>query len=165
VNGTAQRTPTVAGISCGRGHFNDPRARFCNVCGLSMAQSSVIVVEAPRPPLGVLVLAGGDVVRLDRDIIVGRTVTSDPRVLSGSAMGLTFDDRTGHLSRLHAEVRLVGWEVHLVDHASTNGTYVFDDARRTWHRLAPKHPMLLRPGATIAFGRHTAVFQTPLRPQ
>lgn len=160
----APTPPTVPGVRCGHGHVNDPRARFCAFCGLSMAQASVIAVEAVRPVLGVLVLAGGDVVRLDRDVVVGRTATTDPRVLRGRATALTFDDRTGHLSRLHAEVKLVGWDVHLVDHASTNGTYVFDEARRTWHRLAPKHPMVLRPGTSVAFGRHTAVYQTSLRP-
>ena len=162
MNATEPRI-TVPGVYCARGHFNDPRARFCNHCGLSMAQSSVILVDGPRPPLGVLVVPGGTMVRLDRDVLVGRIVTSDARVRAGTASALTFDDRTGHLSRLHAEIRLAGWDVHLVDRASTNGTYVFDERRGAWHRLAPNHPVQLLPGTTVAFGRHTAVYETGLR--
>ena len=155
---------TVPGVCCARGHFNDPRARFCSHCGLSMAQSSVLVVDGPRPSLGVLVVPGGMTVALDRDVLVGRTVAGDPRVRAGTAVALTFDDRTGHLSRLHAEIRLAGWDVHLVDRASTNGTYVFDERRAAWHRLAPNHAMVLERGTMVAFGRHTAVYETGLRP-
>jgi pSer/pThr/pTyr-binding forkhead associated (FHA) protein len=155
----------VAGVACSRGHHNDPRARFCASCGVSMAQSSVLVVDGLRPSLGVLVFADGTSVTLDRAVVVGREAERDPRVVSGAARALTLDDHSGHLSRLHAEVRLVGWDVHLVDQGSTNGTYVYDERRRAWHRLAPKHPHAVAPGASIAFGRHAAVFQSPLRPR
>lgn len=157
-------TATVAGLHCSRHHFNDPRARFCAACGVSMAQASLLLVEGPRPSLGVLVFTDGASVPLDRTVLVGREAPNDPRVRRGAAVGLTLGDRAGHLSRLHAEVRLDGWDVHLVDHASTNGTFVYDVARRTWHRLAPNHPYVLTPGASLAFGRYTAMFASSLRP-
>ncbi len=160
----AVRTATTTGLFCSRQHFNDPRARFCAYCGVSMAQASLLLVEGPRPSLGVLVFTDGTAVPLDRTVLVGRDTPNDARVRRGEAVGLTLGDRAGHLSRLHAEVRLEGWEVQLVDHASTNGTFVYDERHRTWHRLAPNHPYLLTPGASLAFGRYTAMFASPLRP-
>ena len=155
----------VPGVACSRHHHNDPRARFCATCGVSMAQSSVLLVDGPRPPLGVLVFGDGTSVSLDRPVVVGRDATTDPRVRSGSAIALTLDDRAGHLSRLHADVLLVDWDVHLVDRASTNGTFVYDESRRSWHRLAPRRAHVLAAGSSLAFGRYAAVFQSPLRPR
>lgn len=160
----AARTTTASGLYCSRHHFNDPRARFCAVCGVSMAQASIVLVQGPRPSLGVLVFTDGTSVPLERTVLVGRDTPGDERVRRGEATALTLGDRSGHLSRLHAEVRLDGWDVHLVDHASTNGTFVWDDRRATWHRLAPHHPYVLTPGASLAFGRYTAMFASPLRP-
>jgi pSer/pThr/pTyr-binding forkhead associated (FHA) protein len=156
--------PTVPGLGCSRGHLNDPRARFCVVCGVSMAQASLLLVDGPRPSLGVLTFTDATSVPLDRDVVVGRDASRDARVRRGEATGLTLGDRHGHLSRQHAEVRLVGWDVQLVDLASTNGTFVYDVGRRTWHRLAPNHPYVLTPGSSVAFGRYAAMFSSPLRP-
>ena len=157
--------PQVPGMACSRGHHNDPRARFCATCGVSMAQSSVLVVSGPRPSLGVLVFGDGTPVPLDRPVVVGRNATAEARVRRGEVHGLTLGDRDGHLSRIHAEVLLDGWDVLLVDRASTNGTFVYDEGQRTWRRLPPQRPVPLAPGTSIAFGRHAAVFQSPLRPR
>ena len=49
----------VEGVYCKNGHFNDPDARYCAVCGISMGQLTKIRQKGTRPPLGVLIL--GDV--------------------------------------------------------------------------------------------------------
>jgi hypothetical protein len=167
----AHRSPTshgpalVPGVRCSRQHLNDPRARFCAFCGVSMAQSSIIVVDGHRPSLGVLVFGDGVSVALDRPVLVGRDAPTDARVRRGEMAALTLGDTAGHLSRLHAEVQLVGWDVHLVDRGSTNGTFVYDEGRRSWHRLPPNRAHVLTPGTSLAFGRYAAVFQSPLRPR
>ena len=76
--------PLVPGVRCSRHHHNDPRARFCATCGVSMAQSSILVVDGPRPSLGVLVFGDGVSVPLDRPVVVGRNAETDPRVRSGA---------------------------------------------------------------------------------
>ena len=68
------------------------------------------------------------------------------------------------ISRVHAEVRAVEWDVQLVDRGSTNGTFVWVPARQQWDRLAPDQPRTLEPGAQVAFGRLTATFESSLRP-
>ena len=44
----------VEGIVCSRGHFTDPGAVYCTVCGISMVQRTHDYVSGPRPPLGVM---------------------------------------------------------------------------------------------------------------
>ena len=67
------------------------------------------------------------------------------------------------LSRVHASIRLDGWDVHLVDEGSTNGTFVWDEPRRQWIRLAAQQPYVLRPGDQLALGELTATFETSLQ--
>ena len=42
----------VEGVYCKNGHFNDPEARYCSVCGISMGQLTKIRQKGNRPPLG-----------------------------------------------------------------------------------------------------------------
>jgi pSer/pThr/pTyr-binding forkhead associated (FHA) protein len=154
---------TVTGVHCSRHHLNDPRARFCARCGVSMNQASLIAVTGTRPSLGVLVFASGRRVELDSDLVVGRDAVLDPRVARGEAKALALDDRSLRASRAHAEIRLTGWDVHVIDRASTNGTFVRDSASPRWTRLAPGRAQPLAPGMGVAFGPVTATFESPLR--
>jgi hypothetical protein len=150
----------VEGVTCSRGHFNDPRARYCHVCGIAMLQSSVIITRGARPPLGVLVFAGGSTAALDRSLVVGREPQSHPDVAGGRANPLPILDPGQSVSRIHAEVRLEGWDVVLVDRGSTNGTFVWVALTQQWQRLAPEQPIRLDPGTTLAFGKVTCVFES-----
>ena len=51
--------PRVLGVLCTNDHFNDPNVRYCSVCGISMAQQTLVQQEGPRPPLGVLLMDDG----------------------------------------------------------------------------------------------------------
>ena len=103
------------GVYCKNGHFDDPAARYCAICGISMAQQTLIPRRGPRPPLGVLVLDDGSIYTLDTDYIIGRDPSRDPDVIAGTARPLRIDDPEGLLSRVHARIHLEGWSVELVD--------------------------------------------------
>ena len=153
----------VQGLQCARGHFNDPRARYCGVCGIAMHQASFVLVEDVRPPLGVLVFGDGAYHTLAKTMVVGRDPSEDPAATSGDAVPLALNDPTNTLSRIHAEVRLVGWDVEVVDRHSTNGTFVWAPGQTEWERLVPGQPRNLQPGAHVSFGRLTATFESSQR--
>ena len=158
---TAPRTMTgavtVQGILCSRGHFNNPDAQFCMLCGISMVHVTHNLVPGPRPTLGFVVFDDGSTFGLDRGYLIGREPgpTADSHVAP-----LTIRDNNETLSRRHAELRLVDWSVHLVDLESTNGSYVWDLSAERWNQIPPNHPVPLTAGDTVALGRRTFVFES-----
>ena len=153
----------VEGVRCARDHFNDPRARYCAVCGIAMFQASVVLSRGPRPPLGVLVLDSGESFPLLRDRIIGREPDVHPDVVAGTADPLQPARFGPRLSRLHARIRLDGWNVVVVDEGSTNGTFVWDETGRRWAPLPAGTSRILRPGDHLAFGDLTATFETSIQ--
>jgi hypothetical protein len=153
----------VKGLVCARGHFNDPRTRFCATCGIAMHQTSFILTEDVRPPLGVLVMSDGAYHTLITSLVFGRDPDDDPEVREGRAQGVTLIDPGNTISRVHAEIRAVEWDVHIVDHGSTNGTFLWSADRQQWDRLTPNQPMPLQPGQHVAFGRLTATYESSNR--
>jgi len=153
----------VKGLVCARGHFNDPRTRFCAVCGIAMHQTSFILTEDTRPPLGVLVMSDGTYHTLITSLVFGRDPDDDPEVREGRAQGVTLIDPGNTISRVHAEIRGVDWDVHIVDHGSTNGTFLWSNDRQQWDRLAPEQSVPLTPGSHVSFGRLTATFESSAR--
>jgi hypothetical protein len=151
---------TVTGVSCGRGHFNDPAARFCRVCGLGMHQTSRVETKGHRPPLGVLVWDHGGSDQIETDLVIGREPQNDPRVVSGEAEGLVPAGEVASLSRIHAEIRLDGWEANLIDRESSNGTFVWEPAQNRWRRLSSGEPVVLEAGMRLGFAERVAVFET-----
>lgn len=147
----------VEGILCQRGHFNNPNAANCMVCGLSMLHLTHNLVLGPRPTLGFIVFDDGSTFGLDRSYVIGR----EPVPENGTpAELLVLNENNETLSRTHAELRLEGWEVHLLDRGSTNGTYVWDHGFERWNQLAAGEPMGLNSGDTVALGRRTFVFES-----
>ena len=153
----------VKGLVCARGHFNDPRTRFCATCGIAMHQTSFILSEDVRPPLGVLVMSDGAYHTLVTSLVFGRDPDDDPEVREGRAQGVTLIDPGNTISRVHAEIRAVDWDVHIVDHGSTNGTFIWSPERQQWDRLTPDQPVPLQPGSLVAFGRLTATYESSNR--
>ena len=151
------------GADCKNGHFNDPRTRFCATCGIAMHQTSFILTEDVRPPLGVLVMSDGAYHTLVTSLVFGRDPDDDPEVREGRAQGVTLVDPGNTISRVHAEIRAVDWDVHIVDHGSTNGTFLWSNERQQWDRLVPNQPVLLPPGSHVSFGRLTATFESSAR--
>ncbi|HEV2258968.1 MAG TPA: FHA domain-containing protein [Streptosporangiaceae bacterium] len=142
----------VEGVYCKNGHFNDPEARYCAVCGISMGQLTKIRQKGNRPPLGVLILGDGSVCQLDADYVIGREPTLDSAVAEGRARPLRLMGASGVVSRIHARVELDGWQVFLTDLNSANGTQVLMPGERNPVNLQPGVRTPLQAGAQIRLG-------------
>ena len=153
--------PKVKGFLCSRGHLNDPRVLFCNLCGIRMAERTGVYIEGVRPPLGLLVFDNGATVTLDMDYLLGREPETEDRVTSGQLRPLLVVDQTGGVSRHHAEIRLEGWDVVLVDIGSANGTLVAPPGAPSWSSLVPHQPVRLAPGMAVRMGSRQFAFESP----
>jgi hypothetical protein len=155
--------PMVLGVLCKNDHFNDPDLRYCQVCGISMAQQTLIKHEGPRPPLGVLLFDDGMTFRLDIDYLVGREPGQDPAVTAGVARPLRLADAQNQISRVHLRVALVGWQVQLVDQ-SANGTYLRAPGQDTPARVNRGQAVPLKPGAQIYLGQRWFRYESHRNP-
>ena len=144
--------PLVMGIYCKNGHFDDPEARYCAVCGIGMAQLTKIPQEGRRPPLGVLILDDGSVCQLDTDYVVGREPTLDKSVAEGRARPLRLGGAPDLVSRIHARMELDGWQVFVSDLNSANGTFLVLPGETTGTKLAPGVRTPLVAGSQIRLG-------------
>ncbi|APE33306.1 hypothetical protein BOX37_04225 [Nocardia mangyaensis] len=155
-------TVKVMGFKCARAHPSDPRAAFCTVCGMPVDQTQALA-EVVRPPLGMLVLDDGMTYLLAADAVIGR----DPEHSEAAQRGLVplrVDDTSGGMSRAHAEVHLVNWDVQLVDRGSTNGTRSRLPGYRDWIRLTPNQPMVLVPGTEVMIGNRVLRYEPAAPP-
>jgi hypothetical protein len=119
--------------------------------------------EAPSAPsgksIGVIVFEDGTSYALDKDYIIGREPENDAAVVAGRAGPLVVDDAERSISRVHAELRLFGSELQIVDRGSTNGTYVWSDTNADWVRLVPNQVASVKPGGWVAVGSRSFVFE------
>jgi hypothetical protein len=74
--------------------------------------------------LGVLRLSTGEVVTLDRGVILGRAPGAPTGFDRDEPHRIQLPSPDGSISRKHVEVLLNGWLVTVVDLQSTNGTTV-----------------------------------------
>ncbi|MGK8520528.1 FHA domain-containing protein [Nocardia asteroides] len=155
-------TVKVMGFKCARAHPSDPRAAFCTVCGMPVDQTQALI-EVVRPPLGMLILDDGMTYMLAADAVIGRDPERSPGAESG-LVPLRVEDASGGMSRAHAEIRLVNWDVTVVDLGSTNGTRTRLPGYRDWMRLAPHQSMVLVPGTEIMLGNRVLRFELAAPP-
>jgi hypothetical protein len=144
--------PLVWGGDCKNDHFNDPRAPYCGVCGIGMAQRTLIPRQRPRPPLGVLLIDDGMALRLDADYLLGRDPEHAKEVMSGEARPTRLTDVEGSVSRRHVRISLEQWDVRLVDLGSVNGTYVMPPGEETFAQIPPHEPVTIVPGTKVRVG-------------
>ncbi|MDA8320872.1 MAG: FHA domain-containing protein, partial [Actinomycetota bacterium] len=142
----ADDEPAVEGVYCENGHFNDPEAAFCAVCGVPIDEPGL---DGGRASLGVLVLDDGSEVDLDTDYVIGREPTLDDSVAAGQAQPLRLVDETGIVSRVHVRVHLDDWRVLVTDLDSANGTRVRFPGQKLEQPLLPHVPMVLVPGCVL----------------
>jgi hypothetical protein len=142
----------VEGVYCANGHFNDPEAHYCAVCGLGMSEASNARQKGVRPPLGVLILGDGSVCQLDADYVIGREPTLDSAVAAGRARPLRLEGASGVVSRTHARVELDGWQVFISDLNSANGTQILLPGERNPINLEPGVRTPLVAGTQIRLG-------------
>jgi len=144
--------PIVQGVYCKNGHFDDPEALFCAICGISMNQQTLVPRPGERPPLGVLLLDDGSVFQLDTDYVIGREPSLDDSVAEGKARPLRISDETGIVSRVHVRVHLEGWRVLVTDLGSANGTRVLLPGQPAGQPLVPQVPIVLATGSQVDLG-------------
>jgi hypothetical protein len=144
--------PLIQGVYCKNGHFDDPEALFCAICGISMNQQTLVPRPGERPPLGVLLLDDGSVFQLDTDYVVGREPSLDASVAEGKARPLRISDETGIVSRVHARVHLEGWRVLVTDLGSANGTRVLLPGQQADQPLVPQVSIVLATGSQVDLG-------------
>ncbi len=152
----------VRGTICSRGHFNDPRSRFCSSCGISMVHQTLNLVSGVRPPLGVLVFEDGTTYSLSANYVIGRQPDISSLIQSGDALPLLLTDTGRTISRVHAELRLQEWDVYFVNLSATNGSFLFDRQTSQWRALPTSEPIKLEPGSRLAMGGRVAVFESSL---
>ena len=126
--------PTVLAVSCPLGHLTPPVAPQCRVCHQRVAPQEPRRVD--RPSLGGLRLPTGEVVPLDRGVILGRK----PAPAEGSTdwphlVHLPSDH--SFVSRRHLQIELDGWDVVARDLDSRGGTTI---------TLPGREPVRMRPG-------------------
>jgi len=142
--------PTVPALICPAGHLNPPSEATCRRCGAALPLDPVLV---PRPVLGVLRLSLGDVITLDRGVVMGRNPRTDfagPNDPGGEERPhvVKLPSAEGDVSRTHLRVTLDGWHVLVTDLNSTNGTLVTLPGRDP-EQLRPGEPLLIRPGTVV----------------
>jgi hypothetical protein len=137
--------PTVHALLCPDSHVNPPGSPACRRCGAPLPPQDPVSV--PRPVLGVLRLSTGDVIPLDRGVIMGRSPRTDyhgeerPHVVK-------LPGGDGEISRTHLHVSLDGWHVLVTDLHSTNGTLVVLPGREA-EQLRPGEPVPIPPGTVV----------------
>jgi hypothetical protein len=137
--------PTVHAVLCPSSHPSPPSSSACRVCGVPLPEQDPVTV--PRPVLGVLRLSTGDVITLDRGVVMGRNPRTDfdgeerPHIVK-------LPSGDGDISRTHLQVSLDGWHVLVADLKSTNGTLVTLPGRDP-ERLRPGEPVPIQPGTVV----------------
>ena len=154
--------PTVVevwGIRCKKGHFNDPAARYCGICGIHMVQDKVARVRGPRPVLGFLVLDDGMSFKLDTDYVLGSDPHGHDAVRSGMARPLVVKAEGDVISPVHARIVLRDWDVLVSDCGSVYGTYVWSPGGTDWERLSPEQEIKLGAGSQVMVAQRGFMFQ------
>lgn len=144
----------VLGTSCPAGHHNHPDAERCSRCGAEFgADQTKVLINGPRPPLGVLVVDDGTTYSLDHDIIVGREPGKHPDVLDGIAVPLPLTDSSLSLSRRHARIILDEWSVGVIDLGSSNGTWINRNPNsEDWQPVPSDEAVAVAPGDRLRVG-------------
>lgn len=148
-----EEVPQILAILCEDGHPNPTHVKQCRVCEKPMSRN---LVRVPRPPLGALIFSTGEIVSLDRDVVVGRRPSAksqegrlDPRLVA-----LPSPNR--EISRNHCEIRVDGWDIRIRDLGSNNGTFLTREGQEPL-RVGEAFPVILRNGDTIDLGESITI--------
>lgn len=139
--------PTVLAVLCPAGHTSPPHSGVCRLCGREIPPQQPF--QTARPPLGLLRLASGDVVQLDRGVLLGRSPKVNAELAAADRPHLVkVSSAQNDISRNHVEIVLEGWHVLIRDLGSTNGTTVALPGQHPV-RLRPSDQQVIEPGTVI----------------
>jgi len=127
----------------------------------TVERTTAATAQVAAPSYGVLVFDDGSTFGLDGDYLIGREPETDASVVEGRARPIVLDDPEGTVSRIHAEIRLAGGGVQLIDRGSTNGSHLWEPSKGEWDRLTPDEPRPIRPGDRGAIGQRTFLYERP----
>ena len=139
--------PTVLAVLCPAGHSSPPHSGVCRLCGREIPPQQPF--QTARPPLGLLRLASGDAVQLDRGVLLGRAPKVNAELSAADRPHLVrVTSAQNDISRNHVEIVLEGWHVLIRDLGSTNGTTVALPGQHPV-RLRPSDQQVIEPGTVI----------------
>ena len=142
----AQTTaPTVLAVSCPLGHLTPPISPQCRVCHQRVADQEPRRVD--RPPLGGLRLPTGEVVPLDRGVILGRKPAPEADSTDWPHLVHLPSDHS-FVSRRHLQIELDGWDVVARDLDSRGGTTIAPPGRDP-ERMRPGDAYVLESGTVL----------------
>ncbi|MCW2131392.1 FHA domain-containing protein [Arthrobacter sp. VKM Ac-2550] len=140
--------PMVLARVCPQGHANPPTSSNCSICAAGLADDAS---QVQRPSLGRMRLSTGEVIELDRPVIVGRQPSASRVQGNGMPRLVQVRSVSGDISRSHLEVRLEGWHVMLCDLKATNGTMLIREGQPP-RRLGQGESMILLDGDIADLG-------------
>jgi hypothetical protein len=158
--GSIPRGPIVLAVLCPAGHPSPPHAVTCRVCDRNIPPQQPF--QTPRPPLGTLRLSTGDVVTLDRGVLLGRAPRVNADLPPAQRPHLVrVVSRENDISRNHVEIVLEGWHVLVRDLGSTNGTTVALPGQQPV-RLRPSDSQVVEPGTVVGMADEvTFTYEVP----
>lgn len=149
--------PTVLAVSCPLGHLTPPASPQCRVCHQRVAPQEPRRVD--RPVLGGLRLPTGEVVPLDRGVVLGRK-PAPPEGSTDWPHLVHLPSDHSFVSRRHLQIELDGWDVVARDLDSRGGTTVAPPGRDA-ERMRPGEAYVLEPGTVLDMAHVYAVrFET-----
>lgn len=141
-HGTAD---TVLAMSCASGHLTPADSKVCRVCRQPVAPQEPRRV--PRPTLGGLRLPTGEVVPLDRGVVLGRKPAPLEASTDWPHLVHLPSDHT-FVSRMHLHIELDGWNVLARDLGSRGGTMLTMPGRDP-ERMRANEAYVLEPGCRL----------------
>lgn len=144
---------SVLAVWCPAGHPTPVAAPTCRVCRAPVAPQQAR--EIPRPVLGGLRLPTGEVVPLDRGVVIGRRPAPLPGAEDWPHLVHLAPD-LGFVSRLHLQLELDGWLVLARDLSSRGGTTLTPPGRPGF-RMQAQEPYALEPGTVLNLAELYAV--------
>jgi len=136
---------TVLAVSCPTGHLTPADSKVCRVCRQPVAPQEPRRV--PRPTLGGLRLPTGEVVPLDRGVVLGRKPAPLEDSTDWPHLVHLPSDHT-FVSRMHLHIELDGWNVLARDLDSRGGTMLTMPGRES-ERMRAGQAYVLEPGCSL----------------
>ncbi|MEU4361360.1 FHA domain-containing protein [Promicromonospora sp. NPDC023987] len=157
---TNPNAPRILAVTCENGHANPTARENCRECGSALSAEAEL---AARPSLGRMVVTsgaatsgaagvrGGQVVELDRPVIVGRRPRTNNTSADQMPRLVTVSSPQQDISRSHTEISLEDWHVLVTDLATTNGTTLLRPGQPP-RRLHPNEKELVSDGDVVDLG-------------
>lgn len=139
---------TVFALLCANGHANPTHVNTCQVC---LARLGTATTQVPQPILGTVYFSTGEVLKLDRDVIVGRRPAYRPQPGRTQPHIVPVPSPNQEISRTHCEISVNGWDVRVHDLGSNNGTFLLRPGQAPL-RITPGTPSILRAGDILDIG-------------